>query len=105
MDNHLKELVSIDLFVVPTAAFRVLSVFLVLAHNRRRKLHFNVTANPGSEWTAQQLVEAFPWDTAPRYQLRDRDGNYGEYFRQRVKDMGISEVLIAPKVTMAECVC
>ena len=92
-----KDLISLDFFVVPTATFRVLFVFLVLAHERRYALHFNVTAHPSAEWTAQQLVEAFPWDTAPRYLLRDRDSIYGEYFRERVTGMGISEVLIAPR--------
>ena len=97
LNNHLKDLACIDFFVVPTAAFRVLFVFLVLAHDRRRTLHFNVTANPSAEWTAQQLVEAFPWETVPCYLLRDRDSIYGEYFRERVTGMGISEVLIAPR--------
>ena len=97
LGNHLRDLVSVDFFVVPTATFRVLFVFLVLAHDRRRTLHFNVTDHPSAEWTAQQLVEAFPWDTAPRYLLRDRDSIYGEYFRRRVRGMGIREVLIAPR--------
>ena len=97
LHNHVKDLISLDFFVVPTATFRVLFVFLVLAHERRCILHFNVTAHPSAEWTAQQLVEAFPWDTAPRYLLRDRDSIYGEYFRERVTGMGISEVLIAPR--------
>jgi hypothetical protein len=60
LNNHVKELVSTDFFVVPTISFRVLFVFVVLAHHRRRVLHFNVTAHPTSEWTAQQIAEAFP---------------------------------------------
>jgi hypothetical protein len=67
LNNHLKELDSTDFFVVPTLSFRVLFVFLVLAHHRRRVIHFNVTPHPTSEWTAQQIAEAFPWDSAPRY--------------------------------------
>ena len=75
---------------------RVLFVFVVLAHDRRRVLNFNVTAHPSAAWTAQQIVDAFPDDSAPSYLLRDRDSIYGHAFRQRVKGMGISEVLTAP---------
>jgi putative transposase len=63
LNNHVKELVSIDFFTVPTIRFHVLYVFLVLAHDRRRVLHFNVTSHPTAEWTAQQLVQTFPWDS------------------------------------------
>jgi putative transposase len=66
-----------------------------LNHARRRVVHFNVTANPTAAWTAQQIVEAFPWDTAPRFLLRDRDSIYGEWFRRRVQSMGIEEVITA----------
>src|SRR5271157_1686104 len=96
LDSHLKQLVSTDFFVVPTLSFRILFVFVVLAHHRRRVIHFNVTAHPTSEWTAQQIAEAFPWDTAPRYLLHDRDSIYGGPFRQRVGGMGVREVLTAP---------
>jgi transposase InsO family protein len=91
-------LASIDFFTVPTIRFGVLHIFLVLAHDRRRVLHFKVTANPTAEWTAQQITEAFPEDTAPRYMIRDRDSIYGDVFRGRVKAMGIEEVVIAPKI-------
>jgi putative transposase len=77
--------------------FRLLFVFVVLSHNRRRPVHFGVTTHPTAEWTAQQLMAAFPWDSAPRYLLRDRDGNYGEPFRQAADGMGIHEVLTAPQ--------
>ena len=97
LSNHVKQLVSTDFFVVPTVSFRVLYVFVVLAHHRRRLLHFNVTANPTSEWTAGQITEAFPWDSAPRYLLRDRDSVYGDSFRATVKDLDIREVLTAPR--------
>jgi transposase InsO family protein len=69
----------------------------VLAHDRRRIRHFNVTAHPTAEWTAQQIVEAFPFDTAPKYLLRDRDRIYGFEFRKQVEVMGIKEVLSAPR--------
>jgi transposase InsO family protein len=94
--NHVRDLVSLDFFTVPTAGLRVLFVFLVLAHHRRRVVHFNVTEHPTAHWTAQQIVDAFPNDTAPSYLLRDRDAVYGDAFRQRVKGMGIGEVLTAP---------
>jgi len=83
LSNHVKDLVSTDFFVVPTATFRLLFVFVILSHDRRRPVHFAVTSHPTAEWTAQQLLQAFPWDTAPRYLLRDRDGNYGAYSVKR----------------------
>jgi hypothetical protein len=95
LKNHIKEIVAIDFFVVPTVRNQVLFVFLVLAHERRRVLHFNVTTNPTAQWTAQQIVETFPWEDPPKYLLRDRDGIYGEIFRKRVRGMGFKEVLIA----------
>jgi hypothetical protein len=70
---HMKELVALDFFTVPTVGFNVLFVLIVLAHNRRKVVHFNVTEHPTAQWTAQQLAEAFPWETAPKYLLRDRD--------------------------------
>jgi hypothetical protein len=97
LDNHVQSMASVDFFTVPTIRFQVLYVFLVLAHDRRRILHFGVTAHPTAEWTAQQLQEAFPWDTAPLYLLRDRDRIFGDDFTRQVKDMGIREVLAAPR--------
>jgi transposase InsO family protein len=95
--NHVKDLVACDFFTVPTATFRVLFVFIMLAHDRRHIVHFNITEHPTAEWTAQQIVNAFPWDTAPRYRLRDRDAIYGHVFQSRVKHLGIEEVKIAPR--------
>ena len=97
LTNHVRDLVSIDFFTVPTARLRVLFVLVVLAHHRRRALHFNVTEHPTAAWTAQQIVDTFPDDTAPAYLLRDRDAIYGDVFRQRVKGMQIEEVLTAPR--------
>ena len=97
LDNHLQQLVSVDFFTVPTIRFQILYVFLVLAHERRRILHFNVTAHPTAEWTAQQLRNVFPWDSAPRYLLRDRDRIFGRDFTQQVQDMGMKQVLSAPR--------
>jgi putative transposase len=73
LKNHVQDLVALDFFVVPTVTYRVLFVLLILAHERRRVVHFNVTEHPTAQWTAQQVVEAFPWDEAPRYLVRDRD--------------------------------
>ena len=97
LDNHVKSMVSVDFFAVPTVRFQILYVFLVLAHERRRIVHFAVTAHPTAEWTVQQLREAFPWDAAPRYLLRDRDRIFGWDFVDQVKAMGIQQVLSAPR--------
>jgi putative transposase len=93
----MQDLVALDFFTVPTVTFRVLFVLVILAHERRRVVHVNVTAHPTAVWTAQQVVEAFPWDEGPRYLLHDRDRIYGAAFRQRVRPMGIEEVRIAPQ--------
>ena len=97
LENHIKQLVSVDFFTVPTVSFRILYVFIVLAHERRRVLHFNVTKHPTAEWTAEQLVQALPWDTAPRYLLRDGDRIYGDAFRAQASHAQITEVLTAPR--------
>ncbi len=97
LNNHATDIVAIDFFTVPTATFRILYVFVMLRHDRRRIVHFNVTAHPTAMWTAQQVVEAFPFDSAPRYLLRDRDSVYGAVFRRRVHSMGIEEVSTAPR--------
>jgi len=95
--NHVSQLVSVDFFVVPTLTFRLLFVFIVLAHDRRQILHVNVTGHPTAAWTAQQIRNAFPWDTAPRFLLRDRDGTYGAAFRTCLEAMEIDDVLTAPR--------
>lgn len=94
LKNHLREIAGADFFVVPTVRNQVLFVFLLLAHNRRRVIHFSVTPNPTAAWTAQQVFEAFPWQDPPRHLLRDRDGVYGRFFRDRVAGMGVQEILI-----------
>ena len=81
---------------MPTVTFQVLYVFVILRHDRREIIHFNITQNPTAQWTAQQIVEAFPFDPPPRYLLRDRDGIYGERFRRRVKSLEIEEIITAP---------
>jgi transposase InsO family protein len=95
LDNHVPDIAAIDFFVVATVSFRLLYCFIVFRHERRRVIHFNSTTHPTACWTAQQIVEAFPYDEAPRFLIRDRDGIYGEDFRERIKHLGIEEVIIA----------
>jgi putative transposase len=97
LQNHVKDLIALDFFVVPTVTHTVLFVLVIMAHERRRVVHFNVTEHPTAAWTAQQVVDAFPWAEAPRYLVRDRDRIYGASFRRRVRHMGIEEVVIAPR--------
>jgi len=95
--NHLSSVVSVDFFIVPTLTFQVLYVFIVLAHHRRRVLHFNVVDGPSATWTAQQLREAFPFASPPKYLLRDRDSIYGLEFQRRAEALGLQELRIAPR--------
>ena len=96
LTNHLSALVSVDFFTVPTLTGRVLFVLVLLAHQRRRVVHVTVTEHPTAEWTAQQIVAAFPEDTAPKWLLRDRDAIYGDVCQRRVAGMGITEVVSSP---------
>jgi putative transposase len=95
LDNHASEIAACDFFTVPTATFRVLYCFVILSHDRRRVLHFNVTEHPTASWAAQQVVEAFSYDSTSKYLLRDNDSIYGHAFQQRVKSLGIEEVRTA----------
>jgi putative transposase len=97
LNNHADCMASMDFFTVPTAKFRILYVFIVLSHDRGRVVHFNATEHPTAQWTPRQLVEAFPFNTAPRYLLRDRDAIYGQKVRRRIKSLGIEEVVSAPR--------
>ena len=97
MSNHATELAAIDFFTVPTATCRVLSCFVVLRHDRRRVAHLNVTDRPSAAWTAQQMIEAFPFNEAPRVLLRDHDQIYGDEFPRRVENLAIAEVVTAPR--------
>lgn len=93
----MRNIAAVDFFTVPTASFRILYCFIVITHHWRKVIHFNVAEHPTARWTAQQIAEPFPYDTAPRYLLRDRHGIYGSYFRQRVSNTGIKEVMITPR--------
>ena len=97
LDNHVPDIAACDFFTIPTVTFRVLYVFIVLRHDRRQVVHFNVMTNPYVEWTAQQIINAFPYEEAPHFLIRDRDGIYGDYFTKRIESMGIEEVPIAPR--------
>jgi putative transposase len=96
LTNHVTSLVSMDFFTVPTLTGRVLFVLVLVTHHRRRIVHLAITEHPTAAWTAQQVIEAFPNDTAPRWLLRDRDAIYGDVFRRRVAGMGITEVITSP---------
>jgi transposase InsO family protein len=95
--NHAEAIASIDLFVVPTITFRMLFGFVVLHHGRRQLVHVGVTAHPTAEWLSHQISEAFPWDRAPRYLIRDRDGAFGETFKKRLHAMGIRDRPTEPR--------
>jgi hypothetical protein len=97
LTNHMEQVAAIDFFVVPTATFRILFVFVVLSHARRRVLHFHVTEHPTQEWTMQQMREAFPWDHGCRYLLRDRGAIYGGDLVALSKGLGMEEVTTAPR--------
>jgi putative transposase len=85
------------MFIVPSATFQLLFVMLILAHDRRKIVRFDVTQHPTAGWLSRQVTEAFPWDSAPRFLWRDRDASYGEVFSTRVEAMGITEVITAAR--------
>ena len=93
--NHLHETLAVDFAVVPTATFGILYVFFVLSLERRRVLHLNVTRHPTAAWTAQQVVEACPFDLPGRFLIRDNDKIYGTEFRDRVDGLGLEQIRTA----------
>jgi transposase InsO family protein len=95
LQNHSKDLISLDFFTVPTASFKVLFALVILSNDRRRILHVNATDHPSAEWTARQLLEACAMDERPDYLLRDRDRIYGRQFSQQAEALGIKEILTA----------
>ena len=97
LKNHLSKAAAMDFFVIPTATFQLLYGLVVLEHGRRRIRHVAITAHPTAEWTSQQLREAFPYDSAPRFLHRDRDGIYGKAVIATIKAMGIEQVISAPR--------
>jgi transposase InsO family protein len=95
--NHMAEIVATDFFTVPTATFRTLYVFLVLSLDRRRIVHYNLTSSPTAEWTSLQLIQAFPFDTAPPYLIRERDGVYGQKVMDALDFLDIEQIVTAPR--------
>ncbi len=95
--NHMSEMVAIDFLTVHTATFKTIYVFVILSLQRRRVIHFNVTTNPTAEWTSLQLTQAFPFDSSPRYLIRDRDGIYGLKVPDTLKNLGVEQVVISPR--------
>jgi transposase InsO family protein len=95
--NHAPDMAAIDLFVVPTIGFKLLYGIVIMRLNRRRLVWINVTSNPTADWIARQITEAFPWDQAPRYLIRDRDASYGYLVTRRLAAMGIRDHPIAPR--------
>ena len=96
LHNHAPEIAAMDLFVVPTIGFKLLYGFVVVRLDRRDLVCINVTANPTAEWVARQITEAFPWNEAPRYMIRDRDRIYGAVVTRRLRAMGIRDKPTAP---------
>ena len=94
--NHAPDIAAMDLFVVPTVGFNLLYAFVIVRLDRRKLVWINVTTNPTSGWIARQLTEAFPWNEAPRYLVRDRDQVYGTIVTPRLRAMGIRDKPIAP---------
>ena len=104
LDNHVRDIVAIDFVVVPTATFRALYVLLIMSHDRRRILHFNVMTSPSAQWTAKQVIHAFPYESAPRFLLHDRDSIFGNSFVRRVESMGIKEVVTDTRLAVAKTI-
>jgi transposase InsO family protein len=94
--NHAPDIAAMDLFVVPTIGFRMLYGFVIVRLDRRDLVWINITTNPTAEWVARQITEAFPWDGASRYMIRDRDRIYGSAVTRRLRAMGIRDKPIAP---------
>jgi hypothetical protein len=95
--NQAQGIAAIDMFVVASVSFRLLYVMIILGHDRRKIVRFDVTEHPTAAWLSRQLTEAFPWDTAPRFLLRDRDASHCSDFCKRLETMGITEVVTAPR--------
>src|SRR5580704_17762276 len=94
--NHAPDIAAMDLFIVPTIGFDLLYVFVIVRLDRRDLIWISVTAHPTAEWVARQITEAFPWDEAPRYLIRDRDRIYGSVVTRRLRAMGIRDRPTAP---------
>ncbi|MBF0420826.1 MAG: DDE-type integrase/transposase/recombinase [Magnetococcales bacterium] len=96
LENHADQIIAMDLFTVPTVFFKILHVLILIDHKRRKIVHFNVTTNPTAAWVSQQIREAFPWNTAPRFLLHDRDPVFEAECKKTIRSMGVEEVITAP---------
>ena len=96
MHNHVPDIAAMDLFVVPTIGFDLLYVYIIVRLDRRELVWISVTTHPTAEWVARQITEAFPWNEAPRYMIRDRDRIYGAVVTRRLRAMGIRDKPTAP---------
>jgi hypothetical protein len=105
LHNHATGIGAMDFLIVPTVSFKLLFVLAILRHERRRLISLSVTANPTAEWIARQITDAFPWDEAPDYLIRDRDASYGQAVTRRLAAIGIRDHPTAPAVTLAERAC
>jgi hypothetical protein len=103
--NHAPDIAAMDLFVAPTIGFDLLYAFVIVRLDRRDLVWINVTTNPTAEWIARQITEAFPWDDAPQYLIRDRDRIYGTIVTRRLRAMGIRDKPTAPASPLAEWLC
>ena len=103
--NHMPHIAPMDLFVVPTIGLKLLYGFVIVRLARRHLAWINVTTNPTAEWIARQITEAFPWDGAPGYMIRDRDRIYGAVVTRRLRAMGIRDKPICTALTLAEWLC
>ena len=92
LHNHLKETISVDFFSIPTLTYSLLHVFVILSHDRRKIIHFNITKHPTDEWTSRQLIEACPWSSDYKYLIRDRDSRYASSFKERLSQLKIEEI-------------
>ncbi len=105
MHNHAPDIAAMDLFVVPTVGFDLLYAFVIVRLDRRDLVWINVTTNPTAEWIARQITEAFPWEEAPHYLIRDRDQIYGAVVTRRLRAMGIRDKPAAPASPLAKWLC
>jgi len=103
LSNHADGIAAVDLFVLPTVAFQILYCLVILRHGRRFWMSFGVTSNPTAEWISRQITEAFPWDHAPEYLIRDRDRSYGSVFVPTSVRYGHSRPADRPAITLAKC--
>lgn len=105
LKNHAKDIVACDFFTVPTVTFSTLYVLIFIEHARRKIVHFNISTSPCSKWSALQLTNAFPYDSAPRFLIHDRDPKFQGAFQNRASAMNIKKIVTARKAPMMNAIC